>query len=455
MTYRPHDWSELTPGSSKDPIGGHSGEIEWAGRRYVGVASAIEDAAAALQRIAEGTAGNESDAVDELSDKARDVAKSIRKAHGRYRDTGNALLRYATALKHAESRSLRAHQRGTDAADDLRRAEHAWDNRPPDEPGAPPARDPRIEPRQRLEAARSEVRAAIDDRDDAAERAKGSIHDVIDNDSVKDGFWDNHGSKIARWVSDTFGKLAMMAGIAALLVGWIPIIGQALAAVLGTIALIATAIALVADLTLMAMGEGDWLDIAFGVLSLATFGLGKVAGVAAKSSIKGLGGARRLASGRLAARARPGETSADLIRLHAGATAGMTRTAAKKAVRRALTDQRRFTPRGTGRALIEDVRGIGGNLGQLRNTGQLFTRQAWIDAYGRGLRPGVTHALGNADLADELARIRGASAAVGADDLVRQFTSSSIRNQILQTLGTAGGVASDVSKDPVKDAVRN
>jgi hypothetical protein len=57
--------------------------------------------------------------------------------------------------------------------------------------------------------------------------------------------------------------------------------------------------------------------------------------------------------------------------------------------------------------------------------------------------------------ATPLARLSGTSAAVGADDLVKQFTSSSIRNQLAQTLGTAGGVASDLGKDPVKDAVRN
>ncbi|MFD9203840.1 hypothetical protein ACFWDP_36930, partial [Streptomyces anthocyanicus] len=83
-------------------------------------------------------------------------------------------------------------------------------------------------------------------------------------------------------VADIAGAVAAVCGLVALLVGWIPVIGQAIAGVLGTIALIATAISLVCHLLLAINGDGSWGDVAMDVLGLATFGIGRVFSAGAK-----------------------------------------------------------------------------------------------------------------------------------------------------------------------------
>jgi len=57
--------------------------------------------------------------------------------------------------------------------------------------------------------------------------------------------------------------------------------------VLGAIALIAGAIALVADIVLLCSHEGDWLDVIFGALGVMTFGMGRAVGAGLKITIRG------------------------------------------------------------------------------------------------------------------------------------------------------------------------
>lgn len=112
----------------------------------------------------------------------------------------------------------------------------------------------------------------------------------------------------------------MVAGLLALCVGWIPIIGQALAAVLGTIALIATAVSLVCNIALAATGYGSWDKVLLDAISLATFGIGRAVATGARASQAATRGASRLAAGRAAA-------SSPAVRTAAGLPGGSSRTA--------------------------------------------------------------------------------------------------------------------------------
>ena len=447
MSFRPLDWSELTPGSSRDPVPGDPHALRIAGRRYSEVAEAISSAADALQRIADNTADNQADSVDELREKSGDVARAIRKAHGRYRDTGAALLRYAAALERAQHRSAQAWLRGMEAVADLRAAERAAAAAPPPGPLDLPPVDRTQEPQQRLDAARRDVQAAVAERDQAAAAATRAIREISDHDGLKDGFWDNHGVKAVKWLADVAGKIATAAGVAALALGWIPVIGQALAAVLGTIALAAALVSLACNLTLVLTGNGSWTDVAFDVLSVATFGLGKIAGVAAKASVRGLGGARRMAAGKLAANTPKGVSARTVLNVHAGKTASMSRNAARKAVRDARAANRPLAHEGYGKALVEDFRNVGGNLSTIRaGARDAFTKQAFRDAYLQGARPASANLLGNKDLADEYVKIAGSSEEVARHALVREMSQKALRHQTLSALGNLGGAASDQAK---------
>lgn len=125
----------------------------------------------------------------------------------------------------------------------------------------------------------SRVPQGIGIRDDAADAAKGDIHNQIEDDDVKDSFWDNMSG-----FADVLSNISTILGVAALLVNCIPVIGQALSAVLGTLALITGAMAFVLHLgAAIDNGEG-WSDVIFDGIGLATFGVGRLFSAGAKGA---------------------------------------------------------------------------------------------------------------------------------------------------------------------------
>ncbi len=90
---------------------------------------------------------------------------------------------------------------------------------------------------------------------------------------------------IVKWAD----RIAAVAGIAALVLGWVPILGQFLAAV----ALIAALVSLLGNLSLVGTGYGSWDKVLWSAVGVAAFGLGKVAMGAFKVSAAGVRGAAR------------------------------------------------------------------------------------------------------------------------------------------------------------------
>src|SRR5690606_27976072 len=138
-------------------------------------------------------------------------------------------------------------------------------------------------------------------RDAAAKTAKDAIVAIHKSGGLKDGHWDNWGSKLTKIVQKIASTVALVAGVLALAVSWIPVVGQALAAVLGAIALVATVVSLVCNIVLLANGEGSWVDLGLDVLSLATFGLGRLVGAAGKGLGSAMKGISRIRAGQLGA----------------------------------------------------------------------------------------------------------------------------------------------------------
>jgi hypothetical protein len=154
-----------------------------------------------------------------------------------------------------------------------------------------------------IEAVGKKIGEAKRIRDEAARRARESLDAVINHDSLKDGFWETLVDNIAEITS----WVATVCGILSLIVGWIPVIGQALAGVLGAIAMIATLINFVATLVQVAQGNADWMDVGMAALGFLMMGVGKgfskIAGKFVKGSLGRLGKAGAARTARQVSRA--------------------------------------------------------------------------------------------------------------------------------------------------------
>ncbi len=308
---RPVDWTPLD--RDRDPVPGDYWQVETSGRRYREVADAIELAAKRLREIADANS-MQGEAVEEFRSKALDVAKDIERAETRYRGVGDALVAYAPPLQNAQAQSADALQKARDARERLdqaeRRASAAQDSLDDAADDADTSDMERAlsghsaaaaDAEADLAAARRLCDDAVTMRDEAADRAINAIKEVEDSGDLNDGWWDNWGSKLVSIIAEWAGKIAAVAGILALAVGWIPIIGQALAAALGTIALVASVVSLVANLTLALTGEGSWWNVALDAISVATFGIGRAISGGARAAYSGTRAASRLSAGRVAA----------------------------------------------------------------------------------------------------------------------------------------------------------
>lgn len=329
---RPVDWSPLD--LTADPVPGDPAGVQASGRHYQEVADAIETAAQRLREIADHS-DMQSHAVDAMRDRAREVADDIWRAHTRYRGVGDALAAYATPLMHAQDeadsarlaaiearqRLEEAQARLVSAASSLDAAIRAAANAPEDAPpadhsglrgGVRAASDDVASAQQELDSAKGRAQAACEDRDLAAEQAIRAIQEVENSGDLNDSWWDDHGAQIVAEIARWAGAVAAFAGVAALVVGWIPVIGQALAAVLGTIALIAAALSLLANLALAMTGQGDWSDVVLDVVGLATFGIGRAVIGGTRAAYRGAQATARLNAGTIAATSRANRAAAGL-----------------------------------------------------------------------------------------------------------------------------------------------
>lgn len=295
---RPIDWSPLDLGH--DPIPGDPDAVRAGGHDYVAVANAISRAARALRDME--LDGDDSDATDELIRNAGDVADEIERAEERYRETGLALLAYAPRLASAQQDSVEALELARSARDDaeaaesarlcsLRLAAGADDDGDADDYRRDAGRHAADAEAAgaALARARRLLNEAIDERDSAADTAAERIRAIVEGDDLNDSWWDDWGADLLAVITDIAGWVSTIAGILALCVSWIPVIGQALAGVLLIVAGVAAVINAIGNVILASTGERSWgeavISIAGAVLSVVGLGavarsLGKIASVA-------------------------------------------------------------------------------------------------------------------------------------------------------------------------------
>ncbi|MFD5052732.1 putative T7SS-secreted protein [Streptomyces tendae] len=299
-----HRWAVLD--ESSDPVPGDPEEVARLGRQLRRTAEAIEKEAREIKELAsvENWKGK---AATEFRSAAEGAGDKLRKAFKRYDEAADALgtrvvdgvcsTEYASELHRAQQMADKALRDAEAADEDLGAAQKSLDGQPDDTPEDDPDTKKYKEQKENassaLASAREALQTAKEVRDAAARRAADAIHDVIENDGLKDGWKDKFKNWVhenAGWltqISKWAGRIALWAGVAALALGWIPVIGQAIAVVANAVALLASVVALATDLVLALGGEGSWKSVILDAVGVATFGLGRAAMAGAKGVAAG------------------------------------------------------------------------------------------------------------------------------------------------------------------------
>lgn len=309
MTSRPRDWHPL---ADSDPIPGDPYEVASLGRQLRKTAEELDRQIRNLKAVAEIDAWD-SKAGKEFRSKAKGSVKKLEAALQRYETAADALgttvtdvgggygdlsqaklTNYATDLNRAQEIADAALREAKEAEERKSAAQRSLEGlSDKDKADKKRLEEQRDSAGDDLSAARDKVARAQEIRDNAADLAYQAIDAVISDDSLKDGFWDKFDDFVAG-VGDWAEFWATRFGVAALALGWIPIIGQALAGILGSIATLLTLISSVATVIQVLRGDKGLKDLAFTVLGLAMMGVGKAFAKSAGSYVeRALGGMRK------------------------------------------------------------------------------------------------------------------------------------------------------------------
>ncbi|MER5468951.1 hypothetical protein ABZX90_07560 [Streptomyces sp. NPDC002935] len=404
---------------SGDPVPGDVHDLKSLALRFAATAKTISDTAAALRRVGDQKSWD-SKAGREFAEKAGDTAKTVSRAHGRYEEAGAALKEYYTDLETIQKEADGLLGQAETQAADLASAKSRAGNPPKDtdKDGQDKLDKKATDLQDGLDGLRGKLATLKSRHKGAGDTAAKRIHDVAEGDGLNDSWLDDLRDSLTL-ISKIAGAVAAVCGVVSLLVGWIPIIGQAIAGVLGTIALVMTALSLICHVLLLINGDGSWQDVALDVLGLATFGIGRV--FSAGSKLAATVGRSKVwtAATQYVRGWNPGLTSVarralveEMVGARAGAVARSARPdvslgAAFKGLPRSFADDL-----GTIRSNWRDVLKVSDNVSAVRN--------AWNVGGVRGLAsmyvgPGMV---------DELSRMSNVSAAdlhfIGTPDAFKQ-----------------------------------
>ncbi|MGW7254840.1 hypothetical protein [Streptomyces sp. NPDC054834] len=263
-------------GESSDPVPGDVHEMKELSRRFETTAKTISDTVAALHRIGKMESWD-SKAGKAFAEKANETAKTVRKAHDRYADAGAALKEYYTDLETIQDEADKLLKQAETQSGDLSAAKSKAEHPPKGTEASDQGKlDKKVTDLQAgLDGLRGKLATLKTRHKNAGNKAARLIHDTTESDGLNDSWLDDLRDALTI-ISNVAGAIAAVCGVVSLLVGWIPIIGQALAGVLGTIALVMTVVSLICHVLLAINGDGSWGDVAMDVLGLATFGVGRV-----------------------------------------------------------------------------------------------------------------------------------------------------------------------------------
>ncbi|MGP3951656.1 hypothetical protein [Streptomyces sp. 7N604] len=461
---RPADWKWEPLGEDSDPVPGDVHDLKSLSTRFTKTAETISKTAAALRRLGDLKSWD-SDAGKEFAEKAKETADTVSKAHKRYDEAGKALKDYYTDLEEIQREADRLLEQAETAAGEVTAARRKADNPPKgtDQKGQKDLDDKADTAQGALDDLRAKLGKLKTRHKESGDAAAKLIHDVTEGDDLNDSWLDELRDAL-NVIANVAGVIAAFCGIVSLLVGWIPVIGQAIAGVLGTIALVATAISLVCHLLLFINGDAEWTDVAMDVLGLATFGIGRVFSSASKLAAT-LGRSKVWdAANRFVRTTAPQLNSAqrrmrvvEMVGRRAGARSwdaappNVSFGAAFRGLRGGFTDDL-ATIRGNLRVL-GDVRGNFGALkdawqaGGLRGVGNMYAGPGMVDEFGRikAISPATLAEIGTPNAFRQTAVFSGLSMGAmtvgGTSDTVSavnaaQDVSGSVVNEFL--LGRSG-----------------
>jgi hypothetical protein len=291
---RPYDWSPLW---HADPTPGSVTQTRYLASKLRTIANEIEEQSEKLKKLCTDDYW-EGDAAETFRETAEDCSTKLAKAYTRYDAAAAAVSGYVEVLDAEQDVTAELLTQAQQLENDRRAAQGRLDA---DDPAAETERPGRADDEatvdnyfgalQSLVTKTEEARGRVQT---AATTAANDLDTAINDDGLKDGRFE--GAK--KWVSDRWNDakqwvrdhadiikaiakvaswIATVAGVAALLVSWIPIVGQALAAVLGGIALIAGAVSLLCNLALYLAGVQGITAVLVDLVGVATFGVGRAA----------------------------------------------------------------------------------------------------------------------------------------------------------------------------------
>ncbi|MFJ9346957.1 hypothetical protein [Streptomyces sp. NPDC101237] len=400
MMSRPKDWSPV--GLDSDPVSGDPEAVARLGRRFRSVADAIRRQTGNIEALC-GVDGWQSDAANEFRRTAEGTVGRLKSVLDRFETAADLLgeqteqpdEKYASVLASSQQAADKARndaERDCEERDRLDRSLDALDTSASDyEQRKRDLTSKRDEVDGRVGDAAKRVHAAKNARDRAGERAARALEALIDHDRLKDSTWENVKGAL-KTVADIAGWVATACALASLLVGWIPVIGWALAGVLDAIALLATMVSLACHLVLVFSGDASIADLVLDGVALLTLGLGRAAlsaGKAAAAGVRGVQTASRSARADfLAANSLTGRSAKAANTLKGKATK-LANQAAEDASRRLAADlpgafgklgefKHVLNPQVIYRDTAEAVKG----LKDFKDVGKLLGRETW-----RGVRP--------------------------------------------------------------------
>jgi len=231
-----------------EELAGDPDHLQTMAQHYLDIANAIKNSVTALDAIRDND--QQSEATDALGPAAGDLATDIERAENRYRVTAQSLLDYVPQLRSAKadahtavvnirhwseqvSTTSTALDHANDAVDDA-----ADDDKDDAKSKQTTAKNDAENARQQLQHWQEQWTAAANARNTAAETARGKITDVVEhhNNGLKNPthhWWDGIVDFVAsagKWVWDHLDEISNWLGVASLLLGWVPILGDILIA---------------------------------------------------------------------------------------------------------------------------------------------------------------------------------------------------------------------------------
>lgn len=337
---RPVDWEPL---SGSDPVPGDVYEVTQLSGQLKRIAQTISEQADKLKRLTTADYWD-SEASRTFDSTSQKVAGDLDKVYRRYEAAYEAVNGYIAPLENEQAATLNLLGRAQELETARREAQARLDAdagqnwTKPDGSRIPyPARhhDDRHTVDSygaQLQALQKQMNDSVDRIRQAAQDAASRVTDAADHDGLKDSFWDKFEHvmseigdaviKDLKQLSAVLEKISSVVGILAVILCWVPGLGELLAGL--TLAL--AAISLAVDAVLAATGNGSWGKVLMDGVMVLAGGVAKGFQGGFKAMLAGGKLARAAEDVLPAITARGGQVSEDLVTaLRTGNMSGATR----------------------------------------------------------------------------------------------------------------------------------